>query len=412
MVTLTLLHPQSSQPLQQWDFDRQSIVKIGRSPDNDIILNDPLVSRYHLQLIGADNEGNSLGGITPVKWQVINQGTNGTFINGVLVTQAWIAPNSIIQLAQNGPKLKFEIQQSSPLPPTVASVSSRCTHAGNPAGNLFCTHCGQPIQILRYIHQYQVLKILGQGGMGTTYLAWDAQGKISGKPQLLVLKEMNANMVQIPKARELFFREASILQGLQHPGIPSYYDFFEEDGKHYLAMELVHGQDLEKRINQFGPVTPQQAIEWIIQVCEVLEYIHSQNPKLIHRDIKPANLMVRPIDNRIVVLDFGAVKVGASLLPGTRIGAEGYTAPEQERGQPCTQSDLFALGPTLIFLLTGENPMNFYRSIQGKYGFDVSQIPTIAPPLQAIIAKVTEVKPRDRYQTAQEVSQALAKLRE
>jgi serine/threonine-protein kinase len=265
---------------------------------------------------------------------------------------------------------------------------------------------------LRYIHHYQVLKILGQGGMGTTYLAWDAQGKISGKPQLLVLKEMNANMVQIPKARELFFREASILQGLQHPGIPGYYDFFEEDGKHYLAMELVHGQDLEKRINQFGPVTPQQAIEWTIQVCEVLEYIHSQNPKLIHRDIKPANLMVRPIDNRIVVLDFGAVKVGASLLPGTRIGAEGYTAPEQERGQPCTQSDLFALGPTLIFLLTGENPMNFYRSIQGKYGFDVSQIPTIAPPLQAIIARVTEVKPRDRYQTAQEVSQALAKLRE
>jgi serine/threonine-protein kinase len=91
---------------------------------------------------------------------------------------------------------------------------------------------------------------------------------------------------------------------------------------------------------------------------------------------------------------------------------EGYTAPEQERGQSCTQSDLFALGPTLIFLLSGKNPMNCYGSIQGKYGFDLSQIPTIDPALQDIIAKLTEVKPSDRYQTAQEVSQALAKLQE
>ncbi|MBW4575036.1 MAG: protein kinase [Aphanothece sp. CMT-3BRIN-NPC111] len=404
MVKLTLLHPQGSTPVQQWNFERESSIRIGRSPENDVVLNDPLVSRHHLEL-------RRVGIPTPqasVQWQLVNQGTNGTFLNGILVSQALVPNDSLIQLARGGPMLKFQIQElgvkipHSPLP-----TSPVCTHAGNPPGSLFCIHCGQPVvQAQQFVRQYQVLRTLGQGGMGTTYLAWDKEATKAGRPQMLVLKEMNTDMAQISKARELFEREARILEGLHHPGIPQYYDFFVEGGKKYLAMELIHGQDLEKRIYNQGPVILPQAIEWMIQTCDILDYIHRQDPPLIHRDIKPANLMVRHLDNRVIVLDFGAVKeIGTA--PGTRIGAEGYSAPEQDRGQPCTQSDLYAIGPTLIFLLTGENPMSFYRRVGSVYRFDVQTIPTITPKLRGVIERVTEPKPRDRYQTAKELSQAM-----
>ena len=426
MVTLTLLHPQASTPLQQWKFESQSTIRIGRSPDNDVILDDPLVSRHHLELRASPSPSGNL-------WQLINQGTNGTFLNGVLVSRGLVTDEALIQLAREGPMLKFQLEEppdlgngSSAVPATptpkgqeqgsTASTPERslsptleaCSHPGNPSGNLFCMHCGQPlVPVQQSIRHYQVLRTLGQGGMGTTYLAWDKEGTSYGRPSLLVLKEMNADMAQISKAQELFEREARALKALTHQGIPKYYDFFVEAGKKYLAMELVHGQDLEQRILRAGPVTPQQAIEWMIQTCDILDYIHSCDPPLIHRDIKPANLMARHRDNQIVVLDFGAVKeIGTAL--GTRIGAEGYSAPEQDRGSPVTESDLYAIGPTLIFLVTGEAPFKYYRRRENGYGFDVSNIPTIAPPLREVIQKTCEPKVRDRYRTAKELAQALA----
>ncbi len=401
MVTLILLNSQGQTPVQQWNFQSQNTIRIGRAPDNDVVINDTLVSRYHLELTRVGNLETSGG--ASVHWQLVNKGTNGTFVNGILVTQALVSHNDIIQLARAGPMLKVQLHTFSPAKP----MPQNCTHEGNPPGSLFCKHCGQPIvDEVRFIHHYQVLRTLGQGGMGTTYLAWDKEGSLVGRPQMLVLKEMNADMAQIDKARELFEREARILKDLHHTGIPRYYDFFVENGKKYLAMELIHGEDLEKRIYKQGPVVLPQAIDWMIQTCDILDYIHSRTPPLIHRDIKPANLMVRHLNNQVVVLDFGAVKeIGTR--PGTRIGAEGYSAPEQDRGQPCTQSDLYSIGPTLIFLLTSSNPINFFRKRGSEYRFDVKSIPTITPQLALVIDKVTEPRPRDRYQTAKELSQAM-----
>ncbi|NES04053.1 MAG: protein kinase [Okeania sp. SIO2F4] len=403
MIRLTLLDPQKNTPLKNWDFQSESIIKVGRSPDNSIVLSDSLVSRYHLELhkISKSQSGNL--------WRLVSQGTNGTFVNGVLMSQGIVSDGSLIQLARGGPIFKFQVQ-----PPSAANISQQCCpRAGdNPPGNLFCIYCGQPIQVERSIKHYQVLRILGQGGMGTTYLAWDrerhnSQGKgASPAAALVVLKEMNADMAQIRKAQELFEREARALKSLNHPGIPKFFDFFVEEDKKYLAMEMIHGQDLEKRIATQGPILPQQAIEWMIQTCEVLEYIHSQDPPLIHRDIKPANLLVRRRDNQIVVLDFGAVKeIGTPL--GTRIGAEGYSAPEQDRGQPLTQSDLYAVGATLIFLLTGQSPMHFYDNRGNGYRFYIESVPTITSQLREVIEKVTQPLPSDRYQTAPELAEAL-----
>lgn len=407
VVTLTLLEPQQKTPLKQWHFENSSVIRIGRSADNHVVLTDSLVSRYHLELRQVGSSSDS--------WQIISKGTNGTFLDGVLVIQSSLPDNSLLQLAQGGPILQFQAQAIAPqegwwqnnTTNSPANLAYTCTHEGNSPKNLFCIHCGQPLSVQQSIRQYQVLQTLGQGGMGTTYLAWDGSSQIAGQPHLLVLKQMNADMAKIAKAQELFEREAYTLKSLNHEGIPKYYDFFVEGGKKYLAMELVHGQDLEKRIYTNGPVTPNQAIAWMIQTCNILDYLHSQEPPLIHRDIKPANLMVRNSNNQVVVLDFGAVKeIGTT--PGTRIGAEGYCAPEQERGQPLTQSDLYAIGPTLIFLLTSENPFKFYRQRGRNFRFDVSNIPTIAPKLREVIERVTEPLPRDRYQTARELAAALA----
>ncbi len=409
MIALTLLELQQKTPIREWHFEGDSIIRIGRAVDNHIVLTDNLVSRHHLEICQTRKIDGS------ICWQMISQGINGTFLNGVLVTSNKlqnIENNSELQLAQGGPLLKFEInpvnaeQPSTSPSPTSNKSTNNCKHEGNSAGNLFCIHCGQPLNIKQRICHYQVLRTLGQGGMGTTYLAWNERGKFVDQSQLLVLKEMNADMAKISKAQELFEREANTLRSLNHSGIPKYYDFFVEAGKKYLAMELVHGRDLEKLICANGPVLPSQAITWMIQTCDILEYLHSHKPPLIHRDIKPANLMVRNADNHIMVLDFGAVKeIGTT--PGTRIGAEGYCAPEQERGQPLTQSDLYAIGPTLIFLLSGENPFKFYRRRGNSFRFDLSSIPTFTDKLKKVIDRTTEPLPRDRYQTAKELANAL-----
>lgn len=406
MVTLALLHPQQATCLQKWRFESEDLIRIGRAPDNDVVLMDSRVSRYHLELRRIDVSGARAEGSSVYSaWRMVDRGTNGTLLDGKLVSQAWVQDGCILQLAHGGPKLKFQIDRASP---SKSTATASCNHAGNLPGNLFCIHCGQPLQVERAIRQYRILRRLGQGGMGTTYLAWipPAEGNSEGKA-LVVLKEMNADMVEITKAQELFEREARTLKALNHPGIPKFLDFFTERGKKYLVMELVHGQDLEKRVFKFGPVTPQQAIEWAIQTCEVLDYIHRQDPPLVHRDIKPANLLVKSVENRIVVLDFGAVKeVGTPLA--TRIGVEGFSAPEQDRGQPVPQSDLYALGTTMIFLLTGEMPLKFYRKQGRLYQFDLEKVPTIGPKLRSVIGRVTKPNVRDRYQSAKELSAALA----
>ncbi len=402
VLTLTLLDRQHKTPQRQWRFEDASAITVGRAPDNQVVIVDPLVSRHHLELRKLNDSPSNLS------WMIFNKGTNGTFVNGVLTSQAQVTDGVVLELAKGGPLFQLKWQSISP---SAIASSSGCRHLGNPPGNLFCIHCGQPIQVERTIRQYQVLRTLGKGGMGTTTLAWNSQDQLTqpndtSVPVLVVLKEMNADMAQIVKAQELFEREARTLKALNHVGIPKFYDFFVEDGKKYLVMEMIHGQDLEKLVHQRGPSLPQTAIEWMQQTCEVLEYLHTQDPPIIHRDIKPANLLLQNRDHRIIVLDFGAVKeIGTP--PGTRIGAEGYSAPEQDRGQPLTQSDLYAIGASLIFLLTGESPLNFYGKRGQGYGFNLESVPTIAPQLRSVIEKVTEHKPRDRYQTAQELSQAL-----
>jgi serine/threonine protein kinase, bacterial len=379
MLILSVFDATGKILIENWQFDQSSHVRIGRDPENQVVIDDPLVSRFHAELQAGQH------------WQLTSHGTNGTFVNGQKVDRAILVSGNILQLGAGGPVVRVEL----------IGGNNNCQHQGNTPDRLFCIHCGQPVSIIKTIHNYQILKPLGQGGMGSTYLAWDQQ-------KMLVLKEMNAEVANNTKAQELFEREAKILSTLQHKGIPRYQDFFTEAGKRYLAMDLVHGQDLEHFIINKGPVNPTQAIEWMLQLCEILTYIHSQQPPLIHRDVKPANLLVSNVGQQISLIDFGAVKESGS-VGSTRIGAPDYMAPEQNQGKPVTQSDLYALGPTILFLVTGENPSKYLTLTAKGYEFSVKNVPTITPQLAEVIHKISAGRSSERYATAAEVAIALKK---
>uniref|UniRef100_B8HMI9 Serine/threonine protein kinase with FHA domain protein n=1 Tax=Cyanothece sp. (strain PCC 7425 / ATCC 29141) TaxID=395961 RepID=B8HMI9_CYAP4 len=396
MVTITLLHPRQKTPVKQWHLKAKARIRIGRSPDNDVCLSDILVSRYHLELHYRE------GTLGQGGWYLQSRGINGTFLNGKLVSQGRLTDNSVLQLGPSGPILKFEFSAEL----DADTTPDVCTHAGNFPGNLFCIHCGEPLQVLRTIHTYQVLRLLGHGGMGTTFLVCTTPTQVGEQPQLRVLKEINAAMEEVPKAQELFEREARILKSLNHKGIPRFYDYFMEEQKQYLVMELIHGQDLDKWVLQRGVLAAEQAIVWMLQACEVLDYLHQQHPPVIHRDLKPSNLLLRSRDQQIVVIDFGAVKE-AGEAPGTRISVEGYSAPEQSLGHPLIQSDLYAIGATLIFLLTGQNPIKFYRNRGQGYRFHLEELPGLPESLKQVIATATAPRPADRYQSAMELAAAL-----
>ena len=403
-IQISLWDQSESQILQQWQFLPPATIGIGRSPDCQVFIDRPEISRLHATI---DYTSLRQGG---GYWEVTNFSGNGTFVNDISTLsegshrkyQVLLTTGDRVKLSKSGTLLTIKLDVEIVKPAPVAAVVL-CKHLDNPPDTLFCIHCGQPIAVSHQIGRYQILKTLGIGGMGTTYLAWDSA-------KLLVLKEMNADMAGIPKAQELFEREAKILQSLHHSGIPEYYDFFVASGQKYLAMELIHGRDLDLYVLKHGTVSLSQAIDWMIQLCEILGYIHQQQPPLIHRDVKPANILVRAIDRRIFLLDFGAVKeIGT--LGGTKIGAPDYMAPEQNSGQPCTQSDLYAIGPTLIFLLTGRNPADFLELLPDGYRFNVSSIPIVTPQVQALIDKVTQRRSRDRYLTAADLAQALDELK-
>lgn len=271
----------------------------------------------------------------------------------------------------------------------------------NPPCSCFCRLDGRLIKGKGIIvnpetgWEYEVLKTLAIGGMSTSYLVYSYYHN-----KLAVLKEISTELAQKAKAREMFQREARILSSLEHSGIPRYYDFFYTSERYSLIMELVHGQNLE----QIQTNTTLQAIDWMIELCDILRYLQTLQPSVIHRDIKPANLILRYNPHQIVLIDFGAVKE-ATTPPGTRIATPGFGAPEQSTGNPCIQSDFYALGATLIYFVTKRLPSHFYDLYQKKFvGLEAIGIPK---PLVKVIENLTEFSPKNRPKNAIAVQELL-----
>lgn len=267
----------------------------------------------------------------------------------------------------------------------------------------------QPGDILQ--DRYQIVGTLGVGGFSSVYQARDM--RFPNVTKLCAVKEMVISAPD-PQLRELtiksFEREASMLAMLDHPAIPDVSDYFTEGDRSYLVLELIRGQDLEVWLeNQVELLTGERAIEWAIQLCSALDHLHSQKPKpIVFRDIKPSNIMLDQY-NRIRLIDFGIAKVFETGNKGTMIGTEGYSPPEQYRGQAEPAGDIYALGATLHHLLTKQDPR-----LEPPFTFAERPInkinPHVSPELEALIMRCLSYDPKDRFENAQALKDTLEQM--
>lgn len=253
--------------------------------------------------------------------------------------------------------------------------------------------------------RYRIVKLLGQGGFGAVYRAWDVNFQMP-----CALKE---NFETSPEAQRQFQREAQILHTLRHPGLPLVKDYFIIPGQgQYLVMDYIDGEDLQSGLSSSGkPFAESQVISWLMQVCEALIYLHSQTPQVIHRDIKPANIKITgrsdTSEGRAVLVDFGIAKVyqpGSPTTQGARAVSPGY-APFEQYGHAPTdaRTDLYALGATAYALLTGQAPTESIARMAGaELPAPSSFNPALSPAMEQIILKALAQMPGDRYQSARE----------
>jgi tRNA A-37 threonylcarbamoyl transferase component Bud32 len=199
----------------------------------------------------------------------------------------------------------------------------------------------------------RIVRQLAFGGLSAIYLAQ------KNEKDLVIVKEAvvpaNADPQSIAKAVEMFAREARFLLRLEHPQIARVLDHFQEENRSYLILEYIPGQDLRQLVKQNGRQNRALVLEWFKQLSLILDYLHSQKPPIIHRDLTPDNIVLKDED-KITLIDFGAANEFVGTATGTMVGKQSYIAPEQLRGRATPASDIYALGCTIYFLLTGIEP--------------------------------------------------------
>jgi serine/threonine protein kinase len=257
-------------------------------------------------------------------------------------------------------------------------------------------------------NRYLIQESIGIGGMGAVYRARDLH--FPNVVKLVAVKEM-VNRAHDPIVRETiiknFEREANILATLSHPAIPRIFDYFTQEERSYLILEFILGKNLEFILSESRGFMPQdKVIQWGIELCDVLEYLHSHQPEpIIFRDMKPSNVMINQ-HHHIVLVDFGIAKNFQSGEKGTMIGTEGYSPPEQYRGEASSKADIYALGATLHHLLTRRDPR-----LEAPFSFaerPIRQInPDVLPELASVIELALQYNPEDRLQSAQAMKEAL-----
>lgn len=264
-------------------------------------------------------------------------------------------------------------------------------------------------------NRYQVIRTLGSGGFGETYLAEDTQMPSRRRCVIKQLKPIQNNPQIYQLVQERFQREAVILEDLGGAcyQIPTLYAYFQSEGKFYVVQEWVEGDTLTAKVKQQGILSESAVREILVNLLPVLEYVHSK--QIIHRDIKPDNIILRHRDRQPVLIDFGAVRESMGTVVNSQgnptssivIGTPGFMPSEQAAGRPVYSSDLYSLGITAIYLLTGLQPQELETDprtgeiIWQRHGLNVS------PTLAAVIDRAIAYHPRERFPSAREMLQAL-----
>ncbi len=265
------------------------------------------------------------------------------------------------------------------------------------------------------MQKYRLTEQIGQGGFALTWLAQERLNTNKNAAQYVV-KELCLDKIDHWKAVEQFEREARVLSHLKHKNIPEYIDFIEEEhenGKRlFLVQALIQGNDLESLIKTGKHFTENDVQAIATTLAEVLTYLQDFSPSIIHRDIKPSNIMLRDSDSQVYLIDFGAVKGPAQVdseQGATITGTFGYMPLEQAEGQAVPATDIYALGMTLVYILSHTDPTRL-----PKQGLKVDFRPyvNISEPFAKIIDKMIEPDLKKRYATAQILQQDLAKLKD
>jgi serine/threonine protein kinase len=255
-------------------------------------------------------------------------------------------------------------------------------------------------------NRYQIIRQIGQGGFGKTYLAQDLD-KLNEPCVVKQLSPQVEGSDALQKAVVLFEDEAKRLRDLgEHPQIPMLYAYFEEDKNFYLVQQFIEGKNLAEDLQDEGLYGKREIIDLLTKLLPVLKFVHQR--QVIHRDVKPENI-IRCNNDRLVLVDFGASKYLTSpiLKTGTVIGTAGYVSPEQAVGKPVFSSDLYSLGVTCVHLLTGVEPFQLYDASEGEWVWRDYLTQPINNSLGQVLDKMLEPAKR-RFQSADEVLQALS----
>jgi len=249
--------------------------------------------------------------------------------------------------------------------------------------------------------RYKIIRRLGAGGQGTVYLAEDL--KESGN---VVLKEtilpVYADLITRKQALEDFYKEAFALESAQHPHIVKFRGSFVADHRAYLVLDFVDGITLSEAVARQGAFDPEKAKLYGIEMCDVLTALHSLSPPLIHRDFTPDNLMIAQ-NEKLVLIDF-AVAVTGDKNSSDVAGKASYMAPEQFKGKPTAQSDVYSMGCTLYYVLTGTHPEPLNESWPMLLNDSIPQ------SLNDFVVRCTKLDAKERFQNAREAKEELARL--
>lgn len=258
-------------------------------------------------------------------------------------------------------------------------------------------------------NRYEILHVLGQGGMGTVFMARDLRlrGR-NAEGRNCVVKKLRDDFYREEdrqKAQAFFEREMQVLSDLQHRNIVQISDYFREGNDYYLVMEYVQGSNLHYMLHEERegePFPEDQVITWAIQICDVLSYLHSQTPPIIYRDLKPSNVMIDITKGaEVKLVDFGIARDHDDKGEHTHVVSAGYSPPEQYWGAADPRSDIYSLGATMYFLLTGRDPEALHQSSPRAVNPEVSEY------TDALVQKATSQELDERFQTIEEFMEAL-----
>lgn len=246
-------------------------------------------------------------------------------------------------------------------------------------------------------NKYELVQYINKGGMSAVYLA--VNKRLGNRWAIKEIKKTNEQFNQI--YINSLIAEASLMKDLDHPAFPRIVDIIDTEEYLYLVMDYIEGQTLEQVLNEYGPQDEKTVARWAIELCGALSYLHNQNPPIIYRDMKPSNIIINP-NGRLKIIDFGTARVFNPQKANDTIalGTRGFAPPEQYAGRTDARSDIYALGMTMKYLVTGKNPCLEYSS-------NTYETKQISESMQAIIDKCIEINLENRYQSCEELANDL-----